>query len=330
MADSPEVQAILARGQITADDVLQLRHRVFWKGVVTEEDAEMMFSLNDGLGEDVDPAWRHFFVEALADYLVNQAEPRGYVSGASADWLIERIGRSGHVDTSCELELLVKVLERAQQSPVKLIRFALDQVRQGVIDGKGTIGRHHNTQSLVITEAEVELVRRMLYAFGGDGNIAVTRQEAEVLFDINDATSELDNHPAWSDLFVKALANFLMAASGYQVPSRTEALRREAWLDAPSPGMGDFMGKMLAGSLDAVWDAYRHGALDGEPKKPAAASGLTIGFEPRVTPEEARWAAERMGRDGLHENELALIQFLKSRDAHLHPKLKPILQHVAA
>jgi hypothetical protein len=72
----------------------------------------------------------------------------------------------------------------------------------------------------------------MLYAFGGDGNIAVTQQEASVLFDINDATAETENHPAWSDLFVKALANFLMATSGYQVPTRQEALRREAWLEA--------------------------------------------------------------------------------------------------
>jgi hypothetical protein len=39
MTDSTEVQAILARGQITADDVLQLRHRLFWKGVVTAKDA---------------------------------------------------------------------------------------------------------------------------------------------------------------------------------------------------------------------------------------------------------------------------------------------------
>jgi len=30
------------------------------------------------------------------------------------------------------------------------------------------------------------MVRRILYAFGGDENIAVTRAEAEVLFGIND------------------------------------------------------------------------------------------------------------------------------------------------
>ena len=326
MADSPEVQAILERGKITAEDVLQLRKRVFLKGVVTEQDAEMAFSLNDRLAENADPSWAHFFVEALTDYVVEQAEPQGYVSGANADWLVDRIARSGHVDSLSELNLLVKVLEKSKASPVKLIRFALDQVHLGVVGGKGTIGRNHNAEAGTITEAEVELVRRMLYAFGGSGNIAVTKEEAEILFNINDGTSELDNHPAWSDLFVKAIANFLMAASGYSVPSREEALRREAWLDAPAPGLGDFMNRMLTGSLDAVWGAYRHGSLDGEAKY----AGTSVIELPRVTPEEARWAAERMGRDGLHENEIALIQFLKKHDAHLHPKLKPILQLAAA
>ena len=69
MADSKEVQAILARGKITADDVLELRHRVFWKGVVTSKDAEMVFVLNDRLGKDADPSWPLFFVEALVDHL---------------------------------------------------------------------------------------------------------------------------------------------------------------------------------------------------------------------------------------------------------------------
>jgi hypothetical protein len=67
MADSEAVEATLARGEITADDMLKLRHRVFWKGVVTPDDAEMVFALNDRLP---------FFVEALTDYVVFQAEPR--------------------------------------------------------------------------------------------------------------------------------------------------------------------------------------------------------------------------------------------------------------
>ena len=102
MADSEVVKAILARGKITADDVLDLRHRVFLKGVVTPDDAAMVFALNDRLEQSADPSWPPFFAEVLTDYLVFQAEPRGYISDANADWLIARIGRAGHVETAGE------------------------------------------------------------------------------------------------------------------------------------------------------------------------------------------------------------------------------------
>jgi len=331
MPDSEAVRAILASGAITADDVLNLRHRVFWKGVVTPSDAEMVFVLNDRLEKNADPSWAPFFVEALTDYLVFQAEPHGYISETNADWLIARIARSGHVDTACELEFLVHALERAKLSPVKLVTFALDQVKWGVIGAQGYLGAQHPCEPGVVDSAETELVRRILFAFGGDGNIAVTRQEAGVMFDINDSTLETKNDPGWSDLYVKALANFLMAAAGYQVPTRQEALRREAWLDAPTAGIGGFMNQMLAGSLSAMWDAYTNGTLDGEPRHRNGASEQTFTFEPRATFEDAHWVAERIGRDHvLRANEVALINFLKSKQAFLHPQLMPVLDCVAA
>ncbi|MGE0287701.1 MAG: hypothetical protein AB7I42_14720 [Bradyrhizobium sp.] len=323
MPSSNHVHAVLAQGAIAADDVLKLRHRVFWKGVVTEDDAEMVFVLNDRLAHAADVSWPPFFVEALTDYLVFQAEPAGYISEANADWLIARISHSGHVDTASELELLVRVLERAQLSPVRLVTFALQQVKRGVIEGEGYIGHNRKLEPGIINEAETELVRRILYAFGGDGNIAITRQEAEVLFDINDATAQADNHPAWSDLFVKALANFLMAASGYQVPTRQEALRRAAWLDDPGQGVGAFMGQILAGGLDAFRDAF-----DREPHREANVSPFDVPVH--ITEEEVLWVAGRIGRDGRpHTNEIALINFLKTHNAHMHPRLIAILDRAA-
>ena len=332
MADGEAVKAILARGEITADDVLKLRHSVFWKGVVTPDDAEMVFALNDQLEKNADPSWEPFFVEALTDYIVFQAEPSGYISDENADWLIARISRSsGKVDGACEFELLVKALERAKLSPVKLVTFALEQVKWGVIGAECYIGASRSCEPGMVDRTETELVRRILFAYGGDGNIAVTRQEAGVLFDINDATSEIKNDPAWPDLFVKALANFLMSTLGYQVPTRQEALRREAWLDEPTAGVGAFMGQMLSGSLNAMWEACTHGTLDGEPRRGSGSSGLTIGFEPLATAEDARWLADRIRRDHvLRADEMALINFLKDKQAFLHPQLLPVLDCVAA
>jgi hypothetical protein len=325
MPNSEHVQSILSRGAITADDILTLRHRVFWKGVVTESDAELAFLLNDRLQHEADAAWPGFFVEALTDYVVTQAQPPGYVSDENAAWLMQRIGRSGHVDTACELELLIKVLERSQQSPMALVRFALEQVKIGVITGAGTVGARRKCNVGTVEVHETELVRRILYAFGGDANIAITRPEAEILFDINDATHHPFNDPSWSDLFVKATANFLMAASGYQVPSRQEALRREAWLDEPTAGVTGFMRRMVSGGVGAVRDAYR------EPDEADLAKREQRWQIPRATDDDVLWAASRIGSTGrLHDNEMALINFLKSIDAHLHPRLLPVLDRVAA
>lgn len=325
MSNAEQVKSILARGFITADDILTLRHRVFGKGVVTEADAELVFALNDRLYQQADPAWPGFFVEALTDYVVTQAQPSGYVSEENAAWLMQRIGRSGHVDTACELELLIKVLERSQHSPVELVRFALEQVKIGVITGAGTVGARRQCNVGTVEDHETELVRRILYAFGGDQNIAVTRPEVEILFDINDSTHHPLNDPAWSDLFVKATANFLMAASGYQVPSRQEALRREAWLDQPSAGVAAFMRGMASGGVGAIRDAYR------EPDAADLALREQRWHIPRATDEDVKWAANRIGRGGhLHDNEMALINFLKSCHAHLHPRLLPVLDRVAA
>jgi hypothetical protein len=330
MPDSHEIKLILAKGRIEAADVLMLRRRVFLEGVVTPADAEMVFVLNDRLQGATDESWPPFFVEALTDYIVFQAQPRGYISEDNADWLIARVSRAGHVDTVAELELLVSALERAIFSPVRLVSFVLEQVKRGVIEGNGPVAHGGRLQPGVMGEVETELVRRILYAFGGDGNVAITRQEAEILFDINDATAEAANHPAWSDLYAKALANFLMAASGYQVPTRQEALRREAWLDAPTPGVVSFLGQMLAGSLSAIGDSYRYGTLDGEPRPPVVIASSLDDLSPRATDAEIEWAVERIRRNGLNRNERVLINFLKSLGAHMYPRLVPILDLVVA
>jgi hypothetical protein len=90
------------------------------------------------------------------------------------------------------------------------------------------------------------------------------------------------------------------------------------------------MSQMLAGGLAAVWDTYRRSdnadaaARTAQRARPAAEAA-------RVTDVEAHWVAERIGRDGLiHENELALLNFLKGKQASLPPKLQALMQKAAA
>lgn len=57
----------------------------------------------------------------------------------------------------------------------------------------------------VIDESEVKQLRGVLYA---DGKI--DKEEAEFLFELNDAVSGKENHSSWETLFVEAITSFLL------------------------------------------------------------------------------------------------------------------------
>ncbi|TIW77317.1 MAG: hypothetical protein E5V52_17680, partial [Mesorhizobium sp.] len=126
---------------------------------------------------------------------------------------VRTVSRDGMVDSRTALELLVHVLEEAKSSPGQLSAYALEQVAHAVIGGKGPLMIGGELVPGLIARAEVDLLRRILHAFGGDGNIAITKAEAEVLFRINDRTAAADNDPSWNELFVKAIANYIMCSA---------------------------------------------------------------------------------------------------------------------
>jgi len=319
---------VAASKHLTVDDAKAMRRAVYQDGTIDPSELETLFALDEA-AERRDPEWSAFFVEAVTDFIVNQEEPRGNVSEANARWLIDRIAKDGVVKTASELELLVTVLEKATSSPAHLSAFALDQVKHAVDHGDGPLAKGELTPGRVGAD-EADLIRRVLYAFGGEGNIAVTRAEAEVLFDINDATAEADNDPAWTDLFVKALTNTLMAASGYQPPNREVALKREAWLSSQSGGVGGFFAKMVSGGLKGVFDAYRQPDIEGQWAQRNQRFAETSAAAEVVSETEAEWLAGRIGRDGkLHENERAVLRFIAEQSPDIHPSLKPLIDKAA-
>ena len=329
MFDERVVADVLARKTITADDVLSFRRSVYGDGIAVPGEIDRLFAIDEGTVER-DPSWRQLFVEVGTDYLVDQVEPRGYVSEENADWLMSRIGRDDVVKTGTELELLVRVLEKAQTSPERLVAFALKQVKRAVLSGDGPLADGGRLTPGKVDEAEVELVRRIIFAFGGDGHVAITRSEAEVLFDINDATAEADNDPSWSDLFVKAIANFMMAASGYEVPTRQEALRRDAFLDSRSVSVADFFSRMAGGGLHGVLDAYRRPNLQEAWAERNAKLRAAIATSEVITAGEAEWLAGRIGKDGqMHANEKALLRFIHDEAPSVHPSLRLLIDKAA-
>jgi hypothetical protein len=330
MLNAVSVVEIKARGSIKDADVLKLRRSYYDDGRISAEEADIIFGLNDACPVQ-DPAWADCFVETITDYLVDQAEPQGYLTAENAAWLIERISRDGQVESKTELELLVNVIDKARWAPSSLVRFALEQVKHAVLEGTGPLRSGKQLQPQVVGEADVALLRRILYAFGGEGSLAVTRAEAEVLFDIDEATADCDNHPDWCDLFVKAIAGCVMAASGYAAPPREVALAREAWLDRRGDLSIDNVLSGMATGLKSMFDEYED--QDDEERAIARLTQQKIEIitHEAITPVEASWLAARIGRNGtLSPNERALLAFLKAESPSIDPALQKLVDEAAA
>lgn len=309
--------AVGANGHVTANEVLFLRRTVFEDGVVSPEELDALFDLGARAPKG-DPEWPQFFAEAAADFYLREEEPQGYLTPEEFASLQVRVTRNGGDANALERCLLVKLMETATRTPPEMARFTGDQIKKAILN---------KSNGPVVDKNDAMLLRRYLFAAGGDGAVAVTRAEAELLFDINDAVQTANNNPAWTELFVQGVINHLMAHLGYTAPSREEAFRRNAWARDHSTNVGGFFKRMLSGGAGAVKDAYAQGSLHEEHN---ARRDLDAAIAAKVTNREADWLADRIGRDGaFDENERQLIGRMRDLEEELPENLKALLDRAA-
>lgn len=316
-------------GDVSVEDVITLSRFIFNDMHVSLQEGHALFKLHNA-GLNFASTWYELFPEAMADILINQVTPHGYVSNENADWLIAQIKADGHICTRTELDAVLHILERAREVPEQLEQFALHRIADSVIIGTGATRSGAELKPGVISDAEVELLRRVLYAGSGSGGIAISKKEAEVLFDLNDATIEAENSSAWSELFTKAIANYLMAMSGFAPPAREVALARENWASSPGGfegGLGGFFKSAFSGGFKGIRDSYQGGTDPSAQRGAEMAS--QIATNEVITEDEAAWLVARIGRDGVfHENEKALLRFIRKESPQIHPLLEPLLHKV--
>lgn len=296
-----------AEGVISAEEVLALRRAGWADGAMKPEEAEALVALNDALSERT-PEWCDFFVEALGEFVINAAEPKGYVSDDNAAWLISRLDRDGSVESTAELELLVRVVERAQNAPATLKSYVLAQVEQAVLTGTGPTRRGELAKGGV-NDAEAQLLRRVLFAPAGDGPAAVSRAEAELLFRLKDAARGAANGPEWKRLFVQGVGNYLQGfASPNAQLGRERAAELEAFMADRRTSVAGFLGRMAKADPDAFIGVFA--GVFG--KEPAGRDPLAeLAAAEQVTGEERTWLETYVHADGeIDEYEQALLDFL--------------------
>ena len=309
--------AIGENGYVTADEVLFMRRTVFADGVVTNDELDALFALGARAPEG-DAEWLQFFAEAAADFYLREEEPQGYLTAEEFQSLKARINANGGSANALTNSVLVKLMETATMTPPEMSAFTGAQIKSSIVS---------KPSGPVVDKNDAMLLRRLLFAAGGDGNVAVTRAEAELLFDINDATQSAGNNPAWNDLFVTGVVNHLMAHLGYSAPSREEAFRRNAWASDHSVNVGGVFGRMFSGVLDAFKNIGDDQTLHAEHNTKRDAD---IAAAAAVTSNEADWLAGRIGRDGAFDaNERSLIERMKKLEDELPENLKALIDRAA-
>ena len=321
---------ILSNG-IDAGEVLRLRREVFRDGIVEREEAKLLFHLNEQTGVNAEEAWYDFFVEALSDYFVWKQEPVGYLSEEDADFLVDEITHDGKIDGRTEFGLLVNIIHRLRIGPENVVLLALEGVRETVLGGGSVLFGPERRRPGVIDPADVDIIRAVIFGSGGEGSLTITRREAELVFELNNRTVEKKNAPEWRQLFVQAIAHYLMFPRGAPpVPDRAEAARRERWLEHRR-GTGAFMKEMLQSVNAQVFSGAVDALLPGRRGQAAAAAERIAAGEAfareSIDEAEAKWLKDHIMEDGfLHDNERALLAFIKENSPNIHPSLKPLFE----
>jgi len=289
---------------VSAQELRELRAEVWSSGSVSAAEAEKLMQMNRTVAPSTE--WTSLFVEALCEFLLSQGEPRGYVTEDEATWLLRHVNHDGRVETHAELELIVKLLEHAEYAPASLRRFALNAIEQTVLTGEGPT-RSGAPVGVRIDDAEVSLIRRLIFAPAGDGPASVSKAEAEMLFRIKDATLDKENSPEWKKLFVQGVANHLMAHQSYAPPSPDEEMRLEA------PYKSDPFGHVLSRlGRDLPSGKEFHDSVFGPNEDKASEEfDREVAADAEVTAQVSDWLKRLFDKSaGRDECEQALLDFL--------------------
>jgi len=286
---------------LDAKATLAMRQVAWPDGTIDPAEADAIFELN-GAVRDASRQWVDFFVEAMTAYVVRQQKPTGYVDDAKAAWLISKIDQDGQIGSLSELELLVTVLETAINVPDRLKSYALRQIEVAVETGTGPTRDGGSLNPGCITDSEVKLLRRVLFAQASDGPAIVSRAEAEMLFRLKDKCLGAANAAGWKTLFVQAVGNHLMVASNYHPLTHARAGELETFMNDHSVSVGQFFHRMTKAKF---WDGV-DAILN-----PGDAPDIDAFADDDIDASEIDWATQAMNADGqLDEFEQALAAFV--------------------
>ena len=296
--------------------VLTLRRDIYGKERATKADLARLIDMNRTAGVGASRAFVDLLNEVAADVLLNDVDPPKYIQPADADWLMARL--SGGLAGGAERDMLTHVIRNAVSVPPVLAAFAVGEIERGIVSAsadRAPVGVSHH---------DIEALRVVVYAATEGSSLHVTRESAEALFRIADATAGAKNDPAFDAFFARAIGNYLMGIAFRWTLPAGESRRADDWLDAPAQGLGQF--------VKAMFDRDRLGDHDAETVDAAqnAADAQARAHAEKIDAAEADWLVARLHRDGvISEAEKSLLRFLGDESPTSAPALAALIDKAA-
>jgi hypothetical protein len=310
--------------------VLALRHAIYSKNGVTRADFAQLLSAGRTAGSGACTEYAELLAEAAADLLVRQVDPPGYVSVADSDWLLGQLVGGGGLSCKAEFTMLVEVLRYAVSAPPALAAFAVREVEKAILTGRRTAIGEADHAPGIVTAADVEILRSLVFAASEGSSLHVTRESAEALFDIAHGALSAQNDPSFDEFFAKAVGNYLMGVAFHWTPSADEARAHEHWADRPA-SFADYFAKMVQEPL-----AARFGGVGGKLKtvdamdealfaRENAADAAEIKQLGAINANSADWVIAHLTREGpLTSPEKRLLAFLSKESSSMPASLRAL------
>ena len=189
--------AIEGRAELSVLDVRGLRRLMSADGEsVTRPLADRFFQLNH-TAVLVSDEWRRFFVDTLADFIARECGSTGALNEELARWLMSKVA-AREIIRQDVVELLITVLEQVDSAPWAFAEFVFLLVKDIIL-----WKRLHNR---TVHACDIELLRRVLFAQSHEGRAAVSRCEADALFELGKALAGGDHPKNWPNLFIQSVA----------------------------------------------------------------------------------------------------------------------------
>ncbi len=304
---------------------LELRKAIYSHDRLTPSDMNLVFAAAQKVGSNPSQEWTNVLCEAMTDYLVHQNVPEDYIPQDKADWFADKLAKSGGISSKVEFAVLIDVMTHAVGVPASLSAFALREIKTAIMTGRRSALTDKNHPAGVVTRADVDALRAVLYAATTGTACHVTQEEAEVLFEIAHATSQAD--PSFDDLFARAIGNYLMAISMH-APDGAEALHFEKWLDEKE-SLSGFFSRMFhpekgGNSFNVLQSPAQ--AYEADLSRRDASDAAQRGESEKISDSEAAWVIAHLTRDGkLTSAERHLLQFLETESPSIAPSLRSLI-----